>query len=115
MSSRNYKYFIADIIEAINRIETYTNECSFENFQKDIKTQDAVIKNLEVIGEASNKIPTVIKEKYLEIPWKEISGLRNHLIHAYFTIDFNIIWNIIQQELPKLKIEFEKIRNDIQE
>lgn len=110
--SRDWKFFVYDILESIQRIESYCKDYSFEKFPKDTKTQDAVIKNLINIGEAVNKIPVTIQNKYQEIPLKEISGLRNRLVHAYFVIDLSIIWNIIQNEIPELKIIFEKIKED---
>ncbi|MGC9081530.1 HepT-like ribonuclease domain-containing protein [Sulfurihydrogenibium sp.] len=103
MSKRNWKLFLVDVLESIEKIENYTSEISFEEFIKDEKTKDAVVRNIEIIGEAVKHIPEEIKEKYNEIPWKKITGMRNRLIHGYFVIDYTIVWKIIKNELPDLK------------
>ena len=77
-------------------------DCSFENFSKDQKTIDAVIRNLEIIGEAVKNLPQKIKSDY-EYEWRSIAGLRDILIHTYFGINLKIIWDIIQNELPELE------------
>ncbi len=82
---------------------------SFEDFVNDSKTQDAVFRNFEVIGEATNKIPENIKNQYSQIDWHKLSGLRNRIIHEYFGVDLNIIWNIIQNNLEDFKISVSKI------
>jgi len=81
----------------------------FDNFQSDRKTVDAVVRNLEIIGEAAKNIPDVIKDDDQDIDWKGLIGLRNRIAHEYFGIDHSIIWNIIDIELPPFKVEFQKI------
>ncbi len=103
MSKRNWKLFLVDVLESIEKIENYTSEISFEEFIKDEKTKDAVVRNIEIIGEAVKHIPEEIKEKYNQIPWKKITGMRNRLIHGYFVVDYTIVWEIIKNELPDLK------------
>ena len=109
MSERRWVLFASDIIEAIEKIETYTEGYSYEEFMEDMKTKDAVVRNLEIIGEAAVKIPPEIRGKYSEIPWSQIVGLRNRLIHGYFVVDYEIIWEIIKNELPELKITIKKM------
>ncbi|MGC9101445.1 MAG: DUF86 domain-containing protein, partial [Caldisericum sp.] len=92
MSKRNWKLFLVDVLESIEKIENYTSEISFEEFIKDEKTKDAVVRNIEIIGEAVKHIPEEIKEKYNQIPWKKITGMRNRLIHGYFVVDYTIVW-----------------------
>jgi len=103
VSKRNWKLFLVDVLESIEKIENYTSEISFEEFIKDEKTKDAVVRNIEIIGEAVKHIPEEIKEKYNQIPWKKIIGMRNRLIHGYFVVDYTIVWEIIKNELPDLK------------
>ena len=85
--AKDYNAYIMHILESITLIEQYTEDLSFEEFEKDRKTIDAVIRNFEIIGEASNKLPEVFRKKYSEVPWRSIIGLRNVLIHDYFGVD----------------------------
>ena len=98
---RTFIHFLDDIEESILKIQNYTASYNFKKFKEDEKTVDAVIRNLEIIGEASNKIPKKIKEKYLLVPWEEMYRMRNKAIHEYFGVDHEIIWNIITISLPE--------------
>ena len=109
MSKRDWTLLVNDIIDSITKIEGYIKELSYEDFIMDDKTKDAVVRNLEIIGEAAGKIPKEIREKYKDIPWAKIVGLRNRLIHGYFAIDYEIVWYIITTELPVLKSQMEEI------
>ncbi|MBI5233022.1 MAG: DUF86 domain-containing protein [Deltaproteobacteria bacterium] len=99
---RRDKDFLEDIQEAINLIGLYTKGLTYRKFLEDRKVQDAVVRNLEVIGEASKNIAATFKAKYPDVPWKKVAGLRDKLIHFYFGIDYKIVWNIAKKELPKL-------------
>ena len=103
MSKRDYRLFLQDILESIERIEEYTEGYDFETFTKDRKTVDAVLRNLEIIGEAARHIPENIRTQHPEIPWKRVIGLRNVVIHHYFGVDLSIVWVIIKKQLPELK------------
>ena len=107
MSKRYWKLFVEDIVESIELIEKYTENINFEDFRNDKKTIDAVVRNFEIIGEASKYIPEEIKEKHKDVDWKGIIGLRNRIAHEYFGVSATIIWYILKEELPPLK---EKIR-----
>ena len=109
MSKRDWRLFINDMLECIERIEKYVSGLSYDDFIKDDKTKDAVVRNLEIIGEAANQIPVDIRKRYKDIPWAQIVGLRHRLIHGYFVIDYDIVWNIIDKEIPDLKIRMKKI------
>ena len=111
-SFRDVKVFINDIIEAINSIEEYTDNISYEYFLADKKTRDAVIRNLEIIGEAAKNIPDDIKKKYSVVNWKAASGMRDKLIHEYFGVSFSIVWQTIKNDLPPFKSEIENILKD---
>jgi uncharacterized protein with HEPN domain len=102
MSKRTVKLLLEDIVEAIQNIHNYTSGLSFEPFMQDQKTKDAVVRNFEVIGEAANKLPKEFKELYSHIDWAGIIGFRNILVHDYFGIDYNILWNIKVNHLPIL-------------
>lgn len=101
------------ISEAIKEIEKYIENSSYEDFQSNSMMQFATVKQLEIIGEASNQLTEHFRKLYKEIEWREIIGLRNMLIHEYFGIDTKIVWDILQIDLPKLKIQIEKILKQI--
>jgi len=100
-SERTYIHFLEDIVESISKILNYTNSYNFDDFKNDDKTVDAVIRNLEIIGEASNKIPINIREKYTSVPWDEMYRMRNKAIHEYFGVDYEIVWDIVSNYLPE--------------
>lgn len=106
---KDYKAYLRHILDSIMLIENYTRNLSFEEFEKDRKTIDAVIRNFEIIGEASSKLPKEFTEKYPEIPWKSIIGLRNVLIHDYFGVDVVAVWENIRQKLPELEQQIKSI------
>jgi uncharacterized protein with HEPN domain len=103
MSKRPIGLLLSDILEAIDRIKQYTSGISFETFSSDQKTIDAVARNLEIIGEAANRLPDDFKEKHSEIEWYKVVGLRHRIIHEYFGIDLEIIWQIVHSDLPVLR------------
>lgn len=100
---RDVRLFVIDILEAIQKIEAYTRQIDFEGFMKDEKTKDAVLRNLEVIGEAVKNIPERLKERYPEIDWNGAAGMRDKLIHEYFGVSFPIVWETVMNDLPSLK------------
>ncbi|KXS43390.1 DUF86 domain-containing protein [Methanolobus zinderi] len=104
---RDYLVFFEDMLIAINKIKRYSANLSFEEFSKDEMRIDAVVRNLEIVGEAAGNIPSDIREKYPSVQWKKIVGLRNILIHEYFGIDMDILWGIIQNNLDELKDNIE--------
>jgi uncharacterized protein with HEPN domain len=107
--NRTYKMFLEDIQIAMSKISEYIEGYNFENFKKDYKTVDAVIRNFEVIGEASKNLNETIKEKYPDIPWTEMYYLRNKVSHEYFGIDYEIIWDIATNYLPENKKQIDQI------
>ncbi len=106
---RDYRVYLDDILDAVTKIRDYTSGMNLEGLKNDSKTLDAVIRNLEVIGEAAKKIPDDVHRRYPAIEWKKIAGLRDILIHEYFGIDVNIIWDIVQTKLPPLKEQVERV------
>lgn len=107
--TRNVNLFLTDILEAIDNIKEYTQGMSYGDFIKDKKTKDAVVRNLEVIGEATKNIPVEVKEKHSEVNWKATTGMRDKLIHEYFGVSSPIVWETIQNDLPSFKAQIEKI------
>lgn len=105
--------FLKDIINAMNKIFNYTKNMTKEDFKKDDKTIDAVLRNIEIIGEAANKLSERIYEENKSVPWVRMIGLRNIVIHEYFGVDLNIIWKIITVNLPETKPKIENILKKI--
>jgi uncharacterized protein with HEPN domain len=115
MPKRGDKEFLLDIIEAIKRIELYTKELSYQDFLQKIETQDAVIRNFEIIGEAVKNISKNLKTKYNDLQWKEIAGMRDKVIHFYFGVNWDIVWKAAKNSLPQLKEKIEGILKKIEE
>jgi len=108
-NERDYILFLEDILEAIRKIEIYTNNLSYGEFCANSMAVDAVIRNFEIIGEAAKKIPQKIKEKYQYVEWKEAAGFRDVLIHNYSGIDLEAVWDTINKNIPFLKTHIEKV------
>ncbi|WP_337866130.1 DUF86 domain-containing protein [Ignavibacterium sp.] len=108
MSKRDWKILFEDIIESINKIEEYSRNVTFEEFSKSPMVIDAIVRNIEIIGEASKNIPEEIQAKFSDIPWQKIKGIRNRIVHEYFSVDITIIWFIVQNELTSLKTALQK-------
>lgn len=100
---RDHLLFLEDILEAIRKIEEYTEDLTFNQFCENSMAVDAVIRNFEVIGEATKNIPKKIMEKYPDVEWKEAVGFRNILIHDYFGIDLEAVWETIKNNIPPYK------------
>ena len=111
--TKDSSVFLEHIIENIIDIESFIKNVNKEEFLKNKEKQNAVIRSLEVIGEAVKNLPQNITNKYSSIPWKEIAGTRDKITHHYFRVDLNIIWDIIKQDLPDLKDKILKIKEEL--
>lgn len=100
---RNYLIFIKDIWESIDKIERFVAGMNYDDFVKDDKTMSAVIRKLEIIGEAAKNIPSPVKQRYPQLDWKEMTGMRDKLIHDYFGVDTEILWKVVEEDIPKIK------------
>lgn len=100
---RDYKLYLKDMLDSIEKIEEFTSGMDYEKFKKDDKTSSAVARKLEIIGEASKNIPKEIEKTCRDIPWGDMAKMRDKIIHFYFGLDYEIIWRVIKERLPALK------------
>lgn len=100
---RDYRVSLEDILEAMSRIRTLTRGVSYNDFSRDLTKQEAVVRNLEIIGEAAKNMPEDVRSDYPEVDWTRIAGLRDILIHRYFAVDLEIVWDIITNKLSDLE------------
>ena len=113
MSKRDWRLLFEDMLESITRIEKYTEQINLDDFTENQMIIDAVVRNIEIIGEASKNVPDMIQEKCSYIPWKKLNGIRNRIVHAYFGVDSSIIWFITENELSSLKQSINKALQEI--
>ena len=106
---RDHRLYLEDILEAVDRIGRYSKGMTFQRLKKDTLVLDGIVRNLEIVGEAAKNIPKQIKEKYPEIEWKKMAGLRDVLAHEYFGIDSEVVWDIVKNKLPILKNQMKRI------
>ncbi len=113
MSDRDWRLFVKDIHESAVRIVEYVGAMSNEEFFHDPKSLDAVMLNLAIIGEAAKKIPVVARRRYPSVEWKKMAGLRDIVVHDYFGIDEDIIWDVVTIRIPELKRQIDIMLSDI--
>lgn len=106
---RDHRVYLEDILQAISSIETYTKSMSFEEFAEDRKTQDAVIRNLEVIGEAAKRIPDNVRKANPGIAWRPAAAMRDFLIHDYPEVDVQAVWDTLKTDLPPFRTAVQKL------
>jgi len=107
--------YIEDISSAMDKAMDFVKNMSYEEFTRDDKTVYAVVRAIEIIGEAVKNIPGNVRKNYPEIPWKDMAGMRNKVIHEYFGVKLNIVWRTVKEEIPPLKPLFEKILKELEE
>lgn len=109
------KIFLRHILESIKKIEEFTRGVSRDEFFDLIQVQDAVIRRIEIIGEATKNLPEKFRQKHKDVPWSELARTRDKLIHGYFGIDLDLTFDIVRRDLPKLKEKVSKILEEIEE
>ena len=115
MRKRDYTDYIQDMADSIIDIESFIGEMNFNDFSQDKKTLNAVVRSLEVIGEAAKKVPESLRKKYQKLPWKEMARMRDKLIHGYFGVDIEIVWKVVKDEIPSLKPVIKQALKDLKE
>jgi len=113
MSSRDLNEILSDIRESIELIESYTSEISEKEFEQNPEKQDAIIRRLEITGEAIKHVPTKWISEFPNIPWREIAGMRYILIHEYFGVSLGLVWSTAVSDMPKLKETIQQIKKKI--
>jgi uncharacterized protein with HEPN domain len=111
---REIKDYINDIVDSMNKAINFIKGMTYEQFIQDDKTIFAVVRALEIIGEAVKKIPDEIRVKYPEIPWKGMAGMRNKITHEYFGVNLRHVWETVKERIPEIKPMFEKILKDLE-
>jgi uncharacterized protein with HEPN domain len=112
-NGRQWEDYIEDIADAIESIEEFIIDMEYEEFLRDKKTNFAVVRSLEIIGEATKNIPDSVRDRYPHVPWKDMAGTRDKMIHHYFGVDLKVVWKTITEDIPSLKPLIRKILNDI--
>lgn len=112
-SRKDYKLYLLDMDSSCKKISSYIRGLTFKEFTSEPKTIDAVVRNLEIIGEAVNKIPSEIKRETSDIPWSKIVGLRNKVIHEYFDLNIPIIWQTVKEDIPSLARQIKKVLKEL--
>jgi len=115
MRKRKYSDYLQDILDSIDDIESFVVDTSFEEFRRDRKTINAVVRSIEVIGEATKKISKVLKDKDKQVPWKKMAGMRDKLIHEYFGVDVEILWKTVKNDIPPLRQSIQNILKSLKE
>jgi len=101
--------YLKHILDAISQIEEYVGDVEYEDFMLNRLIQDGVIRQLEILGEATKRLSNEIREKYPDVPWKDMAGMRDKLIHGYFGVDITAVWDTVKKDIPSLKNEIENI------
>ena len=109
MKERNDLVYLKHILDSISWIENYISEIKYQDFMNNHLVQDGIVRQVEIVGEATKNLSQKIKNKYSEVPWKDIAGMRDKLIHGYFGVDLDAVWDTAKKDIPKLKIQIKKI------
>lgn len=105
--------YLEDIVEAMNNAMKFVEDMEFDDFVKDSRTNYAAVRALEIVGEAAKKIPDRVKARYPDIPWRDMAGMRDKLIHEYFGVNLRVVWDTVRRDIPKLKPLFDKMMKDL--
>jgi uncharacterized protein with HEPN domain len=111
--NRDFLVYIEDILDAMSKAETFVAGMTYEQFELDLKTSYAVVRAIEIIGESAKRLPTVIRDRYPDIPWKDMAGMRDVIIHSYDNVNLRIVWDVVIRDIPCLKPQIQQIQEDL--
>ena len=106
--------FVEDILDAMTQAELFLQDLTYSQFEDDVRTNFAVVRALEIIGEASKRLPAEVREEYPDIPWRNMAGMRDGIIHGYDTVDLQIVWDVVKVDIPKIKPWIQQILVDFE-
>jgi uncharacterized protein with HEPN domain len=115
MSKRGDVESLKDILESANRIQRYVGSSTLAEFMANTQAQDAVVRNLSIIGEAAKNLSTEFRKRHEEVEWAKIAGLRDRLVHDYFSLDWDILWDVVQTRIPRMKGQVAKVLDEAAE
>ena len=107
--------FVEDILDAMEKAEILVEDFSYDEFKADFRTNFAVVRALEIIGEAAKRLPASLREEYPAIPWRGMAGMRDRIIHGYDAVDLQIVWDVVKQDIPEIKPQIQQILVDYME
>jgi len=110
--SREFLDFVEDILDAMNKAENLLEGVTYSQFETDFRINFAVVRALEIIGEAAKRLPDDLRQKYPDIPWRGMAGMRDRIIHGYDDVDLEIIWDVVKRDIPQIKPTIDKILID---
>jgi len=110
--NREFLDFVEDILDAMDKAEVLVEGSTYREFEEDFRTNFAVVRALEIIGEATKRLPMTVRERYREIPWTGMAGMRDRIIHGYDTVDLQIVWDVVRQDIPEIKPQIQQILAD---
>ena len=110
---RNYRLYLKDIFEAMDATQAFVEGMDFDTFVADDKTASAVVRKLEIIGEATKNVPETIRQQYPQVPWRDMAGMRDRIIHRYFAVNYVLVWDTVRDHIPPLQPIIKQILKDL--
>ena len=110
--SNEFLDYVEDIADAMEKAEILLQGVTYDQFEDDFRINFAVVRALEIVGEATKRLPMTLRDQYPDIPWKQMAGMRDRIIHGYDTVDLEIVWDVVKQDVPQIKPQIEQILRD---
>jgi uncharacterized protein with HEPN domain len=110
--SNEFLDYVEDIVDAMEKAEILLKGVTYDQFESDFRINFAVVRALEIVGEATKRLPMTLRDQYPNIPWKQMAGMRDRIIHGYDTVDLEIVWDVVKQDIPQIKPQIQQILKD---